>query len=307
MEKNVSVSNERLSELIKSIDKIELTEEEKKKHSGSYINLPSGETHYEMKGEGEAVVLVHGFATPYFIYDKIFDFLVSKGYRVLRYDLLGRGLSKRVKEDYTPSLFALQLEELTDALLPEGKFFLFGTSMGGAIVTAFAAKRPERVKKLFLLAPAGMEYKAPLYMKMAKKPLLGELMFGTLGGKLLLKGSCSELIYSKEQTGYYLEKFAEGARYKGFLRATLSSLRNTLMRPDITVPNYKKVAEHKIPVCTLWGTADKTMPYYQSKQLLSIFPDMHFHTFEGSGHIFLFDEGERTCNIIFDEMNGGNA
>lgn len=302
----IVVSKERLSQLISEIEKFELTDEEKKKYSGSYIKLPAGETHYEMKGEGEAVVLVHGYATPYYIYDKIFDFLVEKGYKVIRYDLLGRGFSERVPGNYTPDLFASQLEQLTDALIPDGKFFLFGTSMGGAVVTAFAAKRPERVRKLFLLAPAGMEYKTPLYMKLANKPLIGELMFKALGGRLLLTRSCAELIYSKEQTGYYLEKFAEGARYKGFLRATLSSLRNTLMKPEVTVANYKKVAQKNIPVCTIWGTADKTMPYYQSKQLSSIFPDMHLYTFEGSGHIFLFDEGERTCGIIINEMTGEN-
>lgn len=298
------MEKKRLKELEKNIEKFDLTEEEKRKYSGSYIRLPSGETHYELAGEGEAVVLVHGFATPYFIYDKIFSFLVKKGYKVLRYDLFGRGFSERVKGDYTPELFSKQLEELTDALLPNEKFFLFGTSMGGAVVTAYAAKRPERIKKLFLLAPAGMVFDAPAYMKIANKPFLGEAMFKAAGGKILLKGSCSELIYRKEETDYYLEKFAEGARYKGFCRAALSSLRNTLMRPDITVENYKKTAENGVEVCTIWGTADKTMPYYQSKQLKEIFPNMHFYTFENSGHIFLFDEGERTNRIILKEMRG---
>lgn len=298
------MDKKRYAELVGNIEKFELTQNERKKYSGSFIKLPCGETHYELKGNGEAVVLVHGYATPYFIYDKIFAFLVEKGYKVLRYDLLGRGLSERVNGDYTLALFARQLKELTDALLPGEKFFLFGTSMGGAVVTAYAAKYPQKIKKLFLLAPAGMEYNAPFYMKMAQKPVIGELMFKTLGGKLLLNGSCSELIFSKDQTDYYLEKFAEGARYKGFLAATLSSLRNTLMRPDVTVENYKKTAQNGVPVCTIWGTADKTMPYYQSKQLKEIFPDMHFYTFNNSGHIFLFDEGERTCKIIYNEMSG---
>ncbi len=298
------MDKKRYAELVGNIEKFELTQNERKKYSGSFIKLPCGETHYELKGNGEAVVLVHGYATPYFIYDKIFAFLVEKGYKVLRYDLLGRGLSERVNGDYTPALFARQLKELTDALLPGEKFFLFGTSMGGAVVTAYAAKYPQKIKKLFLLAPAGMEYNAPFYMKMAQKPVIGELMFKTLGGKLLLNGSCSELIFSKDQTDYYLEKFAEGARYKGFLAATLSSLRNTLMRPDVTVENYKKTAQNGVSVCTIWGTADKTMPYYQSKQLKEIFPDMHFYTFNNSGHIFLFDEGERTCKIIYNEMSG---
>ncbi len=297
----------RLKQLIADIEKFELTPEEKKKHQGSFIKLPCGETHYEMKGEGEPVVLVHGYATPYFIYDKVFAFLVSRGYKVIRYDLLGRGLSERVAGDYTPDLFARQLKELVDALIPGEKFYLFGTSMGGSVVTAYAAKYPQSVRKLFLLAPAGMEFKAPLYMKMAKKKGLGELMFSLLGGKLLLNGSCSELIYSPEQTDYYLEKFAECARYKGFLKATLSSLRNTILRPDITVPNYIQTAKNGVPLCTIWGTADKTMPYYQSEQLCRIFPDMHLYTFENSGHIFVFDEGERTCKVILKELQAAEC
>ena len=71
-----------------------------------------------------------------------------------------------------------------------------------------------------------------------------------------------------------------------------------------TERQYKKVAENGTPVCTIWGTADKTMPYYQAKQMKEILPNMHLYTFEGSGHIFLYDEGERTCEIIYNEMNG---
>lgn len=298
------MEEKRLKELIKNIEKFDLTEQEKSKYPGSFIKLKCGETHYEIKGEGENVVLVHGYATPYYIYDKIFDFLVSKGYRVLRYDLLGRGFSQRVDEDYTPSLFAEQLKEITDEFMPEGSFYLFGTSMGGAVTTAFAAKYPERVKKLFLLAPAGMNFNPPLYMKMAKVPGLGEIMFKTIGAKTLLKKCCSELIYSKNEEDYYMEKFAESIRYKGFVKATLSSLRHTLLVPEVTVANYKKVAQNGTPVCTVWGTADKTMPYYQTKQMREILPDMHLYTFDGSGHIFLYDEGERTCEIIYNEMNG---
>lgn len=298
------MEDKRFRELVKDIEKFDLTETEKAKYSGSFIKLKCGETHYELRGNGECVVLVHGYATPYYIYDKITEFLVNKGYKVLRYDLLGRGFSQRVDKHYTPKLFATQLKELTDELIPDGSFYLIGTSMGGSVTTAFAAQYPERVKKLFLLAPAGMNFDPPLYMKLAKTPGIGEIMFKMIGAKTLFKKCCSELIYSKDETDYYLEKFAESIRYKGFTKATLSSLRYTLMAPEVTVPNYKRVAENGTPVCTIWGTADKTMPYYQAKQMKEILPDMHLYTFEGSGHIFLYDEGERTCEIIYNEMNG---
>ena len=296
------MNKERLRQLTKSVDKKRLTDEAKKNHSGSFIKLPSGETHYEIKGSGEPIVLVHGFATPFFIYDKIFDFFTEKGYKVLRYDLLGRGLSERVKGKYSPELFARQLKELTDALIKEDSFILIGTSMGGAVTAAFTAMNPEMVKKIFWLAPAGMNFKAPLYMKIANIPPLGEIMFKIAGGKILLVNSCKELIYHKEETDYYLEKFAESAQYKGFLRCTLSSLRHTLMQNDKTVGYYKQVSAAEVPACALWGTDDKTMPYYQSEQLKKIFPDIHFYTYDGSGHIFLFDEGEKTCNILYNEI-----
>lgn len=289
-------------QIVKEIEKYELNEEERQKLFGSFIDLKCGNTHYEIKGNGEAVVLVHGFATPYFIYDKIFNFLVQKGYKVLRYDLLGRGYSERVKGPYTPDLFAEQLDELTKALIPNERFYLFGTSMGGSIVTAYAAQHPKMIKKLFLLAPAGMNFEPPAYMKLANIPVLGEIMFGIAGGKILLKNSCSELIYSKDEADGYMRSFGKSIRYKGFVSSTLSSLRNTILKPDITIANYKETARHAIPVCTIWGTADKTMPYYQSRQMKEILPNMTLYTFEDSGHIFLYDEGERTCRIIEKEM-----
>lgn len=127
---------------------VELTDSERQKKSGSFISLPCGVTHYEIKGDGEPVVLVHGYATPYYIYDKVFDRLVSEGYKVLRYDLLGRGYSERADAVYNPELFSKQLNELTSALFGDESFLLIGTSMGGSICAKFFSDHPEKSKSL---------------------------------------------------------------------------------------------------------------------------------------------------------------
>ncbi|MFA6866515.1 MAG: alpha/beta hydrolase [Clostridia bacterium] len=296
------MDKKKFKQLTSEIEKYELTDEVRAKSEGSFVALPCGNTHYELKGEGEAIVLVHGYATPYYIYDKLFDGFVKAGYKVLRYDLLGRGLSERVNKKYTPELFAEQLKELVDTVLPNESFYLTGTSMGGAIVTAYIAKYSDKVKKLFLLAPAGMNFKAPAYMKLSNIPVLGEIIFYLLGTKILLKKCSSELIYSKDESDYYMEKFAESIKYKGFSRATLSSLRNTILNQKVTIPNYMEVEKTDIPIVLIWGTIDKTMPYYQVKQLKSIIPRTKLYTFENSGHIFLFDEGQRTLDILLKEI-----
>lgn len=267
---------------------------------GAFIDLPSGNTHYKCEGEsGEWCVLVHGYATPYYIYDKIAEGLLNAGYRVLRYDLLGRGLSERVEKVYNPALFVKQLEDLTQAILGDEKFYLMGTSMGGIITTSFVAANPDKVKKLVLLAPAGMRFKVPFYMKLSNVKGLGDFVFNHVAAKTLTSKCASELIYSDEQTAIsYREKFAFCAQYKGMVKSTLSSLRNTILNFDESIKGYNGVRESKIPVLTIWGTDDKTMPYYQAATMQKVLPDMKLITYEKSGHIFLYDEGERTLNDI---------
>ena len=89
----------------------ELNEATRASAPGSFVQLSDGCTHYELgnsllpagapfgdnKGKGvrAPVVLVHGFSVPYFIWDPTFEFLTKSGFRVLRYDLFGRGYSDR--------------------------------------------------------------------------------------------------------------------------------------------------------------------------------------------------------------------
>ncbi|MBE6819173.1 MAG: alpha/beta hydrolase [Ruminococcaceae bacterium] len=285
--------------LLAKAQTLELDDAARVKAAGSFIDLPGGNTHYEIKGEGETVVLVHGYSTPYYIYDKLFERFVAAGYKVLRYDLLGRGLSERVKADYNPQLFARQLEELCAALIPGEPFILVGTSMGGSITTEFCRRNPGVVKKLILLAPAGMDsFKAPFYMKMCKIPGFGKWIFSKIGAKSLFNGCAREIIYSKEEIDDYQRQFAASLQYKGFVDATFSSLIHTILNTSETVKAYKAVAAAEIPMLVIWGTADRTMPYYQIERMKEICPQATYLTYEGSGHIFLYDEGERTYKDI---------
>lgn len=286
--------------LTKQIETKKLNDSERAKLDGDFIKLEDGYTRYQLKGEGPACVLVHGYATPYNLYDKVFESLVADGYKVLRYDLFGRGLSDRPKVTYTPEFFAKQLDELTDKLLPDESFILFGTSMGGTITTTFSALHPKKVKKLILLAPAGMDsFKAPFYMKLANIPVLGEIIFKIIGVKSSLGGCAKELHHqTQEVKDDFTRLFAVSAQYKGIGRCLLSSLRNTILDTEHATANYKEFAKTQIPCLVIWGTKDATMPYYQMKRMQEVLPEAKFVTFEDEGHIFLYDEGKKTMETV---------
>ena len=292
--------------LVKAIGSKELTDAEREKADGNFLALPSGKTHYVLEGTGEPCVLVPGYATPYYLYDKVAESLVQNGYQVLRYDLMGRGLSERVKTDYTPEFFATQLQEITEAVLGNQPFYLFGTSMGGSITSTFATLHPDKVKKLILLAPAGMDsFQPPFYMKLADMPLLGDLIFAVAGVKLSMGGCAKELLHADQTVkDDYVRKFAHDAQYKGLARCLLSSLRHTILKTEHTTENYKKLAEKQIPTLVLWGTLDATMPYMQIDRMKEVLPEATFVTLEDSGHIFLYDEGERTMEQVLPFLKG---
>jgi pimeloyl-ACP methyl ester carboxylesterase len=107
--------------------------------------LSDGDTAYHRAGDdGPWVVLVHGLVTPSYAWEALAGTLVTEGFRVLRYDEFGRGLSERPPVRYDLDLYVRQLRELTDFLGIE-TMHLIGWSMGGVIVTRFAAGQRARV------------------------------------------------------------------------------------------------------------------------------------------------------------------
>jgi pimeloyl-ACP methyl ester carboxylesterase len=122
---------------------------------GRFVRLADGVTHYETAGPdtGRAVVLAAGFSVPAYIWDSLYQGLADSGFRVVRYDYYGRGWSDRPDAAYDQDLFVRQLAGLLDSLRITAPVDLAGVSFGGAIVTSFADRHPERVRSLLYFDP----------------------------------------------------------------------------------------------------------------------------------------------------------
>ena len=124
---------------------------------GNFAELSQGVTHFQWHGgvRGPVAVCVHGLTTPGFVWNDIAAELATMGYRVLTYDLYGRGYSDRPEGRQDEAFFVRQMEDLLAHQKVADDITLFGYSMGGVITTAFAAKHPDRIRQLVLVAPAG--------------------------------------------------------------------------------------------------------------------------------------------------------
>src|SRR5215211_855369 len=86
--------------------------------------------------------------------------------RVIALDLRGHGLSDKPGRGYDMPQLVNDLETALTLLKVKGKFTLVGHSYGGAIVTEYALKNPDRVERLILMATAG-EFKLQPMLKLA--------------------------------------------------------------------------------------------------------------------------------------------
>lgn len=113
---------------------------------------------YSEAGKGEeAILFIHGLGGTRRHWGQTLPAL-SKEYRALAVDLPGYGDSRlqEVPEDSLLHFFANSLLALMDSL-SLSKTHVVGHSMGGQIAMLLALEHPERIQKLVLAAPAGIE------------------------------------------------------------------------------------------------------------------------------------------------------
>jgi len=105
---------------------------------------------YEVYGEGEPVLLIHGFGSSgiiNWVNTGWVEALNKAGYQAITIDDRGHGLSEKLYDpnDYYPALMAADAERLLEHLGIE-RAFVIGYSMGARITAFLAVKWPERVK-----------------------------------------------------------------------------------------------------------------------------------------------------------------
>jgi 3-oxoadipate enol-lactonase len=123
----------------------------------SYFEHQGCQLHYEDRGQGEPVLLVHGLGSSIQDWEYQMPHLLQ-GRRVLAIDLRGHGRSGKPRERYSMAGFAADVAALIDHLgLPQ--VHLVGISMGGMVGFQLGVDRPELLRSLCIVN-SGPEVKA---------------------------------------------------------------------------------------------------------------------------------------------------
>lgn len=137
----------------------------------SYITTPTVEKkqavklYYKDFGEGQPVILVHGWPLSHRMWEYQVDDLVNAGYRVISYDRRGFGKSSQPWNGYTYQDFADDLYEVICSL-ELSNVILVGFSMGGGELATYVEKYgTSKLSKLVFLSSV-----APYMLKTDDNP-----------------------------------------------------------------------------------------------------------------------------------------
>ena len=263
--------------------------------SGEYATLSHGITHYEVAGAdtAAAVVLVHGFSVPYYIWDSTFYALKAAGYRVVRYDTYGRGYSDRLDVDYDEGVYDRQLVDLVETLHLKKPFHIIGLSFGGPVTSWFTAHHPEMVKSLTLVDPAVRPFEKPPLPE-----ILARYYFTVTFTSSGRTDQSGDFLHPESFPGWN-EKYLVQLQYKGFIRSLMSTLYHYSSDPAVS---FKTIAENKTPVLLIWGKQDPIVPFADNtipNELLH----PRFLPVDESGHLPHMEKPRVVMPVLLEFLN----
>ncbi len=251
------------------------------KAPGRFVASARGMTHYEVAGpdSGRPVVLVHGFSVPAYIWDSTSAALGAAGYRVIRYDVFGRGWSDRPDVAYDTELFVGQLRDLLDSLRISQPVDLMGLSFGGLITAQFVAAHPQRVRTWTMVDPVAARRDLPAVLRV---PLLGPWIWQSTVVPGMAEGQASDFLQPERFPGW-ADLYRPQMQYRGFGRALL---RSALYSTTVDLESlYTTAGRTGVPTMLVWGKEDQTVPVAHAAMVRRAVPQTEYVLVDSAGHL----------------------
>lgn len=217
--------------------------------------------YYQSVGDapGTPVVLVHGLSGSRRWWRRNVDALAGR-HTVHLIDLVGYGINRAIR----PMGIATAAEAIGEfvAMLPTGRAHLIGHSMGGHIAATLAARFPERVERLILVAASGL-LRSNIFSMAMRLPLAAH--------------------YSPLE---FLPTLAFDALRAGPLSLLLST--RDILGDDLT----ETLPRVKARTLLVWGSRDNLVPVSAGKAMQRLITAARLEVIEGGGHVVMWDHAE---------------
>jgi pimeloyl-ACP methyl ester carboxylesterase len=276
-----------------------------RKHAkGQIIDLDGRSTHYMQMGEGDPIILIHGFNMDMNTWANNIEALAGN-HSVYAIDLWGLGYSTRDPMLPGYALYTEQLHLFMDALGIE-KATLVGHSMGGGTAISFAVQYPDRVDKLVLVDSTGIPNPLPLRSKFFTLPGVGEFLL-SINSNYFRRKNLKD-IWFHETYRLTDEVFANITQYQkveGSSEILLQILRQEFFHTLSNEINQLGLLD--IPTLVIWGKHDVSIPVEIGQEMHHILEGSIFEVIDNGGHMPNWDSPDQFNQIVLSFVGDPQA
>ena len=240
--------------------------------------------YYEILGEGNPVILLHGWLANLETMRPIANNL-SKNFKVYLVDVIGFGKSQLPEHPLNTNEFGNFLKEFVDKLDIKNPI-LIGHSNGGRIIINAVGRGIVNAKKVVLIDSAGIKPKRSLwyYLKVSFYKI----------GKLFLN-----LLPNTKQIKKFKEKLRNKVGSEDY-KLSANVLKET-MKIIVNEDQSYLLPKISVPTLLFWGSLDTATPISDAKKMEKLIPDCGLIEYAGSTH-FSYLENINNVNSVLNEF-----
>ncbi|MFN3237835.1 MAG: alpha/beta fold hydrolase [Pseudomonadales bacterium] len=247
---------------------------------------------YDVQGEGEPLLLHHGFTASRVNWQPVADRL--KGYQIIMMECRGTGDSEHTPDGYSIEQYAADVIGLLDHLKLD-KVSFAGHSMGGGIGYTLGLRYPQRLNKLILMAPipaAGIQN--PPDPEMVEQ-------------RLAARNRGDRDYFMREQLA---QKFRDDVQTNDWFNSRVDHLLGVSeghllggLESMLALNVEQELGNLTTPTLMLAGAVDGLLP--ANLYDFSLLPNATLHVLSRAGHEVAVHEPDETTKAIADFMQHG--
>ena len=262
-------------------------------------NSSSIDLYYEDHGEGQPVVLIHGYPLDGHSWEKQSAALLKAGYRVITYDRRGFGQSSQPTVGYDFDTFAADLHVLLEHLDLTG-VVLAGFSMGGGEVARYLGTYgSQRVAKAaFLSCPTPYLLKTDDNPTGVPQEVLDGILAALTADRYAYFTDFYKAFYNTDDTlGSRLSE--EALRNSWNVAAGASWFASSAVVPEWLTDFRADIRKIDVPALILHGTADNLTPIDATgRPLHALLPDADYIEVDGAPHGLLWTHADEVNEAL---------
>jgi pimeloyl-ACP methyl ester carboxylesterase len=247
--------------------------------------------HWESTGDGDPVLLIMGLGLSGGAWWRTVPVL-ARQLRVITFDNRGVGRSRAFSHAYTTDAMADDAATVLEAAGVE-RAHVYGISLGGMVAQELALRHPERIRTLTLgCTYCGGEGSALASSEVSTK--LAEAMMS--GDRERAIAAAYEVNVSP---GYGADQSAYATFYE--MATALPTPVPVIMLQMQAIAAHQtldRLSEISAPTLVIHGTEDEMLPHSNAVLIASRIPDARLETLEDVGHMFWWEQPERSADAI---------